>query len=231
MSKKTKQILIWMLVAIVAILLLCVIIKDYLPELKLFANPHGIDQAKLEAMVRDHGFKDMFILGFMIMIMCAVPGMSNAVICVVAGICYGPFIGFLLNWTGNVLGNEMSSFLLTKFHFKAHSERIRQLIDNNHPNIMMTVGYMIPFIPSFGINYYAAVRKISKKEHLCMVMIGMIPTALLYALGGDAILKVNWKRLAVVVVIIVILVGFNAFLIREIKKRRRLKNTKVKGSV
>lgn len=94
MTKKAKQWLIWIGVALFLILLLAIVIKDYMPELRLFADPHGLDQAKLEAMVRSHGPKDMFILGLMIMVMCAVPGMSNAVICVVAGICYGPVIGF-----------------------------------------------------------------------------------------------------------------------------------------
>lgn len=223
MSKKTKQALVWIGVAVVIIFLLCIVIKDYMPELRLFTDPKGLDQAKLEAMVRSHGPKDMFILGLMIMVMCAVPGMSNAVICVVAGICYGPVIGFLLNWSGNVLGNVASSFLLDKFHFKAHSERIQQLISNNHPKLMMTVGYMIPFIPSVGLNYSAAVRHVPKKDHLIMIMIGMIPTALLYALGGDAILKVDWKRLLIIVIIIGALIGVNALLIHEFRKRRRAK--------
>lgn len=223
MSKKTKQVLVWTGVAILIILLLAIIVKDYMPELRLFADPHGIDQAKLEAMVRSHGPKDMFILGVMIMVMCAVPGMSNAVICVVAGICYGPVIGFLLNWTGNVFGNIISSYLLSKFNFKAHSERIQQLISNNHPKIMMTLGYMIPFIPSVGLNYSAAVRHVPKKDHLIMIMIGMVPTALLYALGGDAILKVDWKRLLIVVIIIAALIGINALLVHEFRKRHRAK--------
>lgn len=221
MKKKTRQWLIWIGVALLLILLLAIVIKDYMPELRLFADPHGIDQAKLEAMVRSHGPKDMFILGLMIMVMCAVPGMSNAVICVVAGICYGPVIGFLLNWSGNVIGNELSSFMLNKLHLKAHSARIQQLIDNNHPKLMMTIGYMIPFIPSVGLNYAAAVRHVNKKDHLLIIMIGMVPTALLYALGGDAILKVDWKRLAIIIIIIVALIGINYLLIREFRKRHR----------
>lgn len=164
MTKKTKQWLIWIGVALFLILLLAIVIKDYMPELRLFADPHGIDQVKLEAMVRSHGLKDMFILGLMIMVMCAVPGMSNAVICVVAGICYGPVIGFLLNWSGDVVGNVLSSYLLNKLHLKAHSARIQQLISNNHPKVMMTLGYMIPFIPSVGLNYAAAVRHVPKKR-------------------------------------------------------------------
>lgn len=223
MSKKNKQIVLWVVVAIIAVLLLGLVIRDYLPELKLFTDPSGINQAKLEAMVRSHGAKDMLILGLMITIMCAVPGMSNAVICVVAGICYGPLIGFCLNWVSNILGNLIATFLLTKFHFKARSARIQQLIDNNHPQIMMTIGYMIPFIPSVGLNYAAAVRHVPRRGHLIMIMIGMLPTALLYAVGGDAILKVDWKRLVVVVVIIAILIGINLVLIRAIKQRRRAK--------
>lgn len=221
MTKKTKQWLIWIGVALFLILLLAIVIKDYMPELRLFADPHGIDQVKLEAMVRSHGLKDMFILGLMIMVMCAVPGMSNAVICVVAGICYGPVIGFLLNWSGDVVGNVLSSYLLNKLHLKAHSARIQQLISNNHPKVMMTLGYMIPFIPSVGLNYAAAVRHVPKKDHLLIIMIGMIPTALLYALGGDAILKVDWKRLIIVTVIIIALIGINYLLIKEFRKHHR----------
>lgn len=52
-------------------------------------------------------------------------------------------------------------------------------------------------------------------------MIGMIPTALLYALGGDAILKVDWKRLIIVTVIIIALIGINYLLIKEFRKHHR----------
>lgn len=218
--KKVRSISIRSLSVLVIALLLFIIIKDYWPEIELLANPYHVDPIKLETLVRSHGPKDVILLTILIVVMSAIPGMPVAVICTVTGVCYGPMAGFVINWIGNILGNALSSLFLGQCHSYPHNKQIQRLVKNNHPQVMMIIGYALPFIPSVGLNYSAAIQHIPKQRHLLLIAIGVIPPALLYALGGNAILKVKWKQLIAITIIIVVLVVISFLLTIPIKRHQ-----------
>ena len=144
----------------------------------------------------------------------AIPGLSNAVICVFVGLCYGPWIGLLVNWAGNILGNCAVAALLS--HVKlSHKFKQNKILDSlthyRHPALGLTVGYMVPIIPSVLVNYACATMKIPRKNFILMVAVGMFPTSALYAFGGDALFKGNYTRLLVIVVLIFIILLLTRF--------------------
>lgn len=210
----------WLIVGAIflAVIVLYLIYRTYRPEIDLLLNFNTHNKIKLLHMIRSHGLTDMFLLIILIGILNAIPGMSNSVVCIFAGLCYGPIGGFLINWFGNILGNCAVMSIIRKIDLSKRVKKnkvLRYLLHEKHPLIALTIGFMIPIIPSVLVNYAGAQLDVSRKRYLAMVCVGMAPTSFLYAFGGDAIFKGNIKRLIGVGVAILILLAFY-FLIKKI---------------
>lgn len=210
--------------AILAVIILYFIYRTYRPDLNLLMNMnHGDNKAKLLHMIRSHGFTDMFLLVALIAVFNAIPGMSNSVVCIFAGLCYGPVIGFILNWLGNILGNCAVMSIIRQIDLSKRmkkSKLLDSLMHQKHPLIGLTIGFMIPVIPSVLVNYSGARLNVDRKHYLAMVAVGMAPTSFLYAFGGDAIFKGNIKRIIGAVIAIVIILGLY-FLIKKVWQREK----------
>ena len=89
------------LAGIFAIIVLIKVGFDYWPEIKLLMHPTHEHRVMLTKMIRDHGAKDFLLLMVVIALLNAIPGMSIAAVCILAGVCYGPWIGLLISWSGN----------------------------------------------------------------------------------------------------------------------------------
>ena len=76
-----------------------------------------------------------------------------------------------------------------------------------HPLIGLTIGFMIPVIPSILVNYAGARLNVNRRQYIAMVLVGMAPTSFLYAFGGDPIVRGNLKRIISAVICILILIG------------------------
>ncbi|MEY8441515.1 VTT domain-containing protein [Lactobacillaceae bacterium 24-114] len=203
----------WLLIGvgtILAIVILYFIFQNYLPEINLlFHHPIHQEHKMLSQLVRSHGLGNALLLLGLIAILNAIPGFSNSVICIFAGISYGPIFGFLINWCGNILGNCVVMSLIRKVNLSSRMKKhkiLHLLTEQKHPLLNMTIGFMIPVIPSVLVNYAAARLNINRRQYMTIVTIGMAPTSFLYAFGGDAIFKGNLKRIIGVLIGIAILV-------------------------
>lgn len=197
------------LAVILIIMAAAVIYHDFRPELNLILHYNHANQTKLLHLIRAHSYRDMGMLVIIIAMMNAIPGLSNSVICIFAGVCYGPVVGLCINWLGNIVGNCLVAGLITHIHFSdkfKHNKSLQRLTDAKHPLIALTMGYMIPIIPSALVNYAVVQMHTSRKRFLTMVAIGMFPTSYLYAFGGDAIIKGDLKRIIGALIIIIALI-------------------------
>lgn len=194
------------------------LLHDFSPELRLLMHYHAADRPELISMVRAHGSRDLWFFLLLIGLLNAVPGASNSLICMLVGLCYGSGIGFLINWFGNIGGNLVCFSLINHLNFSNHFKQNRiltKLLHHKHPLLGLTLGYMIPIVPSILVNYACGQLKMSKLRFLLMVGIGMLPTSVLYAFGGDAIMHGDFKRLGVIAVLIVGLVLMRQLLVWE----------------
>lgn len=221
MGKKLKK----PVLVIIGVLLACILIYllycDYRPEINLLMHPTHDTQEKLLFLIRQHEMRDSIFLLLLIAILNAIPGLSNSVVCILSGLCYGPWLGLVVNWIGNILGNTIVMLLIKKIDFSHHFKQnkiLNFLLHQSHPLVGLTVGFMIPFIPSVLVNYACASMKVSWKKYLPMVIIGMLPTSYLYAFGGDAIFNGDIKKLIGVVIGIVILLIL-ALLVERLSSR------------
>lgn len=198
MRKNLRKILLIGLGVIVAIGLAYLLYRDYRPEINLLLHPTSDTKEKLLILLRRHAVRDSIFLLCLIAVLNAIPGLSNSVLCVLAGLCYGAWLGLGINWLGNILGNVIVVALIRKIDFSKHFKKnkiLTYLMNQSHPRIGLTIGFMIPFIPSVLVNYAAARLDVTWKQYLPMVVIGMLPTSYLYAFGGDAIFSGDAKRL------------------------------------
>lgn len=228
MKKHLNKPLLITLAIILALIVLGLIYKNYQPDIKLLFDltPHNEDL--LMYKIRHHGIIDMALLMILIGIFNAIPGMSNSVVCIFAGLCYGPLVGFIINWLGNILGNCVVMSLIRKIDLSKRTKQsklLNYLLHYKHPLIGLTIGYMIPVIPSILVNYAGARMNISRPRFLTMVAIGMAPTSFIYAFGGDAIFKGDSKRIigAVIAIIAILLIYF---IVRKIIDHSKNKDIK-----
>lgn len=56
-----------------------------------------------------------------------------------------------------------------------------------HPKIGVMLGYMIPVIPSSMVNFAADAMKLPLQQIVMSIVIGVIPSSVLYACGGEAL--------------------------------------------
>lgn len=208
---------------IISIILICFIYHDYRPDLVLLMHMNPHNKMVLLHMIRSHGINDMLLLIALIATFNAIPGMSNSFVCIFAGLCYGPVVGFIINWIGNILGNCGVMSIIRRIDLSKRTKKsklLNALMNQSHPLIGLTIGFMVPVIPSVLVNYAGAQLDVSRKRYLAMVTVGMAPTSFIYAFGGDALFKGDSKRLVGAVIAIVVVIAMY-LLIKKLIKRDR----------
>lgn len=80
------------------------------------------------------------------------------------------------------------------------------------------LGYMIPVIPTLLINYHVAKIKLSWRRWVLYVTIGVLPSSLLYALGGDAVVAGNLRLIIVLLVIFIAISLLGTYIKRKKNK-------------
>ncbi|MFW7433129.1 TVP38/TMEM64 family protein [Vagococcus carniphilus] len=185
--------------------LLLIIVLHFSVDIKLFFNPNTSTEL-LKNQVRSHGFLTACLLFVLTVVLCAIPGLPTSIIGVLTGVVFGPLVGAILNITANVLGNMLSISFLKRFSFKKGqelSEKLKkQILKQKHPDVMLSFCYMIPVIPSFVINYVIGVLKFNRVKQIQIISLGIIPTSILYAFGGNSLFKGDMKTIIILVSLI-----------------------------
>ena len=213
---------------VLAICLICLLYHDYRPEIEILLHPEqGNVKEKLLVLLREHEARDVIFLMGLIMIFNAIPGLSNSIFCILAGLCYGPWLGLLINWCGNILGNTIICGLINKIDFSHSFKKNRiltYLMHQKYPAVGMTIGLMIPVIPSILVDYTAIRMKMSFKKIMPMIIVGMFPTSFIYAFGGDAIFAGDLKKIIALLIALFILI-LMAFVIVKLASKHDKKKT------
>lgn len=229
MKHKIIRILLFILGIILGLLLLYKLYLSYQPELKLLTNFDHHNEELLIKMVRSHGIEDLAFLFILNAICVAIPGLSNGIFCVLNGILYGPAMGFIVNWISDILGQVILMELLRKLYDiknMSHSKIYKLLTSQKYPMVALTIGYLIPFIPSATVSYVnVMINKNNTKRRLIPIIIGVAPFAYIYAYGGDSILHLDSSRIikTVIMFILIALIAAGILLIMKSLKKRAKK--------
>lgn len=228
MKQKIIRIILFILGGILGLLLLYKLYLSYLPELKLLVHFDHHNEELLIKMVRSHGIEDLAFLFILNAICVAIPGLSNGIFCVLNGILYGPAFGFIVNWISDILGQIILMQFLHKLYDIKHmsnSKIYKLLTTQKYPMVALTIGYLIPFIPSATVSYVnILINKNDFKKQLIPIVIGVSPFAYLYAYGGDSILHLNTSRIikaAVMIVAVALIAVSILFIMKRVKKHTK----------
>lgn len=226
MSTKLRKSLLIAIGITIAIFLIYFLYQDYRPEINVLLHPNDHTKTELLYLIRRHDVRDsLFLLG-LIAVLNAIPGLSNSIFCILAGLCYGPWIGLIINWVGNIIGNTVVATLIDKIDFSHKFKKnkiLTFLMHQKYPSLGMILGFMIPFIPSVLVNYTAVQLKVPTKRYLLIVLVGMLPTSFIYAFGGEALFAGDMKKIVGVIIAIVVLL-LMALIIIKLANRYKNKN-------
>lgn len=204
-------------------IMLALVIHDFWPELQLLLHPSPAHQYDLRHLIAEHKWRDMLFLYVIISLMSAIPGLSNSVICIFVGLCYGPVLGILINWFGNMTGNWLVAALINQIQLPTkwqNSPRLNKLKTAQHPELALTLGFIIPIIPSMMVNAACVEQQIPRPTYLLMVAVGVLPASILYAVGGHALHRGALIEAGIYLALIILLVLLSKRLERLIKARR-----------
>lgn len=195
----------------VVMILAIILIKVYQPELALLTHPSPAHQRELISLVHQHGLGDTLLLITTIAILCSIPFAPNSVVCIFTGVCFGPFVGFLINWCGNIIGNGFVAIMIKRSGISDQIRRKRAfdyLTQQRFPVVGLIIGFIVPVIPNLLVNCAASGLAVAKRQYLLAVSLGTLPIAFIYALGGNALFTMSFKKVIAVVALFVLLCLF-----------------------
>ncbi|MCX7748053.1 MAG: VTT domain-containing protein [Clostridia bacterium] len=120
-------------------------------------------------------------------------------------ILFGPYYGFFISWTGEVIGAWVS-FYLYRLGFKSRIEKLGKdhaligRITSSHgkkTGLLIFQARLIPYVPSGFVTLAAAISNVSLSLFLLSSSLGKLPSIALEALVSNHIISLNpnWVRL------------------------------------
>lgn len=172
----------------------------------------GINPAILEKTFRHPDLVDSLLLLAMTILMAAIPLLSTSLIGVVNGVVFGSGLGFGMNWLGSIIGNTLVLIFLSRFGLSdkaAHDNRLTGLLGHiKSPILALALGYLVPLIPSFIVSDTALHMTMAPQKRFFSIVIGTLPSSILYAYGGDAVFHMDKKEMTVLAIVAVVLFLF-----------------------
>lgn len=192
---------------------------DYRHAITSFLAP-AFDRQRLIDLLRHQGKHNVVLFMAVIAIGSAIPGVPIAAIAVLAGVCFGRWLGFGINVVGIVVGNLLAIQLLGAFPHKVQPSKLRALTDRlktmRHPRLGLSIGYAVPMLPTLLVNYAALELQLSLRNKVLCILVGSLPVSFLYAFGGDELLFGNTKTA-------IVAIGLTLVLYEVIRRDQRVK--------
>lgn len=199
MAKKRVQrisLLVFKMIVIILLILLVIGLGwRFKKEIWLLLHPSTQNRIRLLHLVRAHGSFDAILMTIVVALSNTISVVPNSAICIFVGVCYGSWLGILINWLGNILGNCLVVAVINHLPLPKgfrHNQLIYRVRHAAHPKELLTIFYMLPMIPGWLTNYVCAELKARPIDKTLIIAMGMLPISVLYAFGGDALLNKNW---------------------------------------
>lgn len=186
---------------------LAFVVWRYWQDITLFFQPQQAIKT-IEDHFQGNNPVNFVVLTALTALTTAIPFLSSSVLAVFNGLVFGPWLATLMNIIASVLGNYLVLLLMKRIDVTDRDPKLARHLSLlkrfKNPDLGLIFGYMIPFIPSFLINYNVSQTQISRSKWLLCVLIGVTPASILYAFGGHAIFKGNWRLLAVILLMMLL---------------------------
>jgi len=173
-------------------------------------NHHNL--AGLQQYIAGWGSMTPFIVWLIFVVQAMVPVFPYLVVAAAAGALFGFKIGFLVSWLGAVCGCCIG-FVVCKYlgaEWARNKIRYKYNYDLEHitPETAfwtIATALIIPFVPTPLVNAAAGLSGIRFRTFFISILIGKIPTAVLYTGLGVSIFGMRDVRLTLIIVTCIVI--------------------------
>jgi len=220
--KNKKWILTSIIVAVAAAVafLLFVMVRDLWPLVQEILKNQNDEQKSVD-YIKAYGARGIPILIGIEALLAATNLFSGDPIHILAGLCYGVFLGSIIVIVGIAIGNAAIFLLFRQFRKlfsplarpkKRHLIDVKKLEKMKHPEIIAGIAYIVPGLPDLVVPYVFSKIKISFWRYMLVITIASIPGVVLMTLTGSMLAYGNWEfviGLVIVMVLATIIVFLN----------------------
>lgn len=144
-----------------------------------------------------HQSHNLALIMLIAVVMALFPVIPYPLVGGVLGAAFGPVLGGVITWTGSIAASILM-FLFVRYGYQEWGSRV--LLGNNkvgeltrlfERNAVMAIIFarLIPFVPSFMINIYSALSRVSFGAYTLASALGKVPAMLLFAIVGDNLMR------------------------------------------
>ncbi len=113
------------------------------------------------------------------------------------GAAFGPVLGSLITWIGSALASILM-FILLRYAYQDFGQKVINryrmtakitLLFEQNAFMTIFITRLIPIVPSILVNAYAALSRVPASHYIVASSLGKIPSMILFATVGDAVLR------------------------------------------
>lgn len=113
------------------------------------------------------------------------------------GAAFGPVLGSLITWIGSSLASILM-FILLRYAYQDFGQKVINryrmtakitLLFEQNAFMTIFITRLIPIVPSILVNAYAALSRVPASHYIVASSLGKIPSMILFATVGDAVLR------------------------------------------
>jgi uncharacterized membrane protein YdjX (TVP38/TMEM64 family) len=154
-----------------------------------------INREFIFTFIKDSDESYLYLFFILSVLIATIPVIPFTIFGGLVGIKYGVAIGLAINWFGS-FSAAIVYYIMARFIFANYfSRKIKQYERVEKINTLMNqnlffsilIFRLIPIIPPLVIHIYSGVSKIPPSTYLTATGIGMIPSMLILAFGGEQI--------------------------------------------
>lgn len=193
-----------------------------------FISSYVIDKETLRNFVNGYGaFGPAVFILLEIAVIIFLP-ISNYPVFMAAGLIFGPWLGFVINWAGIVIGSSLILWLTRKFGRPLVNHLVNQKTLEKYDGYVQKYGqlglfiaYVLPFFPDDELTYLAGLSSLPVKKIIYIVIFGRIPAAAFSFIGNHI---VSGTIISVIIRLAVLVVGVAIYFKRSILSFLKVKS-------
>lgn len=158
----------------------------------------------------------IFLLQVLQVIIAIIPGDA---VNLLSGYVLGPWLGFIISFTGMMCGSFLAFYLSRKFGRNlveklVKKDKLDEIFNKINPK-MTSLGLLIlcsiPFMPRDVLVYALGLTNIKPKKFLLPYLLARIPLVLILSITGDTLFKNDDYIFYFFIISLIILILYNAF--------------------
>jgi len=216
---KQRNVLLPIIVAAVTIGLIAILAIELLPLVKEVVANAG-DESKMVNYIGAYGAKGVPVLVALQVLQVIVAVIPAAAIQILTGLCYGVWMGTLINLVGCVFGNilvfiamrRMKKLLAPLLNRVRREKKQKNFLSSSRfsrikrPEMIVFFCFLIPGIPNGIVPYVFSETGIPLSRYIIAVAAGCIPSTLICNFLGNSVSKGDYTITVIIAGVVVVIV-------------------------